>query len=286
MSPGAILPLKATWEEEYRLWQKRPLEKGVSVRVGRRYLPQGCPPDESLCLLVVLGVRRDGRKELLALAEGYRESEQSWTDLFQDLRDRGVQWIGLVIGDGIEGLWKAVREKYPRAYRQRWWVHRMRNVLDKVPDKARDEVLAHLRRIYYAKSREEARQLMREFAANYRSLYPKAVDCLLETQNQLTMYLLFPHEHWQNIKTTNPIESVFSTVKLGTNAARRLGTRLSAVCLVYQILKTSERRLRKIKGPRLVAKTIDTMRHPSNNTRARRAAQEFPTTIDIGSTGS
>ena len=272
LSPGTVLRLKAKWQQEYRLWQKRPLEKEYLYVWADGIYPKGGPLDESLCLLVVLGVTRDGRKEFLALAEGYRESEQSWTDLFADIKSRGVSWIGLVIGDGIKGLWKAVREKFPRAYHQRCWVHRIRNVLDKVPDKAHDEVLAHLRQIYYAASREGARRLMREFAASDRSLYPKAVDCLLETANQLLMYFLFPREHWQSIKTTNPIESIFSTVKLRTKAARRLRTRLSTVCLVYQLLKTSERRLRKINSPRLVATTIDTMKHRSNSTKVRRAA--------------
>jgi putative transposase len=272
LSPGTILRLKAKWEEEYRLWQKRPLEKAYLYVWADGIYPKGGPLDESLCLLVVLGVTRDGRKELLAMAEGYRESAESWTDLFGDLKSRGVGWIGLVIGDGIKGLWKAVREKFPRAYHQRCWVHRMRNILDKVPDKAHDEVLAYLRRIYYASSQEEARKLMREFTARYRELYPRAVDCLLETASQLLIYFLFPREHWQSIKTTNPIESIFSTVKLRTKAARRLRTRLSTVCLVYQLLKTSERRLRKINGPRLVATTIDSMRNRSNNSKARRAA--------------
>jgi transposase-like protein len=272
LSPGTILRLKATWEQEYRLWQKRPLEKEYLYVWADGIYPKGGPLDESLCLLVVLGVTRDGHKELLALAEGYRESEESWTALLADLKSRGVGWIGLVIGDGIKGLWKAVREKFPRAYHQRCWVHRMRNILDKVPDKAHDEVLAHLRRIYYAASREEARKVMREFVASYRTLYPKAVDCLLETGNLLLTYFLYPREHWKSIKTTNPIESIFSTVKLRTKAARRLRTRVSAVCLVYQLLKTSEKRLRKINGPRLVAKTIDSMRNQSNNTRVRRAA--------------
>jgi len=272
LSPGTVLRLKATWEQEYRQWQKRPLEKEYLYVWADGIYPKGGPLDESLCLLVVLGVTRDGRKEILALAEGYRESAESWTELFADLKSRGVSWIGLVIGDGITGLWKAVREKFPRALHQRCWVHRMRNVLDKVPDKAHDEVLAHLRQIYYAASREEAQKLMREFAARYRSLYPRAVDCVLETGKQLLMYFLFPREHWQSIKTTNPIESIFSTVKLRTKAARRLRTRLSTVCLVYQLLKTSETRLRKINGPRLVARTIDVMRRQSNTTRVRKAA--------------
>jgi transposase-like protein len=272
LSPGTIVRLKAKWEQEYRAWQKRPLEKEYLYVWADGIYPKGGPLDETLCLLVVLGVRRDGRKELLALAEGYRESEESWTDLFGDLKNRGVSWIGLVIGDGITGLWKAVREKFPRAYHQRCWVHRMRNILDKVPDKAHDEVLAWLRRMYYASSLKEARTLMQEFATNYRALYPRAVECLWETRNQLVMYFLFPREHWKSIKTTNPIESIFSTVKLRTKAARRLRTRLSTVCLVFQLLTTSERRLRKINGPRLVATTIDTMRHQPNNTRVRKAA--------------
>ena len=131
----------------------------------------------------------------------------------------------------------------------------MRNTLDKVADKAHEEVLAHLRRIYYAKSRQEALALMKDFARTYRSLYPKAVACLLETSHQLTMYFLFPRQHWQSIKTTNPRESIFSTV-----------------CLVYQLLRTSERRLRKINSPHLVAKTLDAMKTQSRGTKARKAA--------------
>lgn len=271
LSPGTVLRLKAQWEAEYRQWQKRPLEKEYLYVWADGIYPKGGPIDESLCLLVVVGVTRQGRKEVLALAEGYRESDESWMDLFDDIKRRGVTWIGMVIGDGIKGLWKAVREKFPRAYHQRCWVHRMRNVLDKVPDKAHDEILAALRLMYYAGSEKEARMLVREFALRYRSLYPKAVECLLETTNQLLSYFHFPRQHWKSIKTTNPIESIFSSVKLRTNAARRLRTRLSAVCLVYQILRTSERRLRKINSPKLVAKTIDTMRRHSN-TRVRRAA--------------
>lgn len=272
LSPGTILRLKAHWEQEYHQWQKRPLEREYLYVWADGIYPKGGPLDESLCLLVVLGLTRDGRKELLALAEGYRESEESWQDLFGDIKERGVSWIGLVIGDGIKGLWRAVREKYPHAFHQRCWVHRMRNVLDKLPDKAHDEVLACLRRMYYAKTRQEAERLMREFVTAYRARYPRAVDCLLETRDQLTAYFLFPRQHWQTIKTTNPIESIFSTVKLRTKAARRLRTRISTVCLVYRLLQTSERNLRRINSPNLIANTIDHMKHQSRTSRARTAA--------------
>jgi transposase-like protein len=206
----------------------------------------------------------------LALAEGYRESEESWKEVFRDLKKRGVSWIGLVVGDGIKGLWKAVRECFPHAYRQRCWVHKMRNVLDKVPDKAYDEVVAALREIYHAKSEKEARDLMQSFVLRYRSLYPRAVDCLQDAGDQLFSYFRFPRIHWKSLKTTNPIESLFSAVKLRTKAARRLRTRMSAVCLVFQVLKQSERRIRRINGYTNVAKTIDTLK--SQTLKLRKAA--------------
>ena len=152
LSPTTIVRLKQRWEQEYRTWKERPLDKEYLYVWADGIYPKGGPIDESLCLLVVVGVKRTGAKELLALAEGYRESEESWKEVFHDLKERGVSWIGLIVGDGIKGLWKAVRECFPHAHHQRCWVHKMRNVLDKVPDKAYDEVLAVLREIYHTKS--------------------------------------------------------------------------------------------------------------------------------------
>lgn len=270
LSPTTIVRLKQKWEEEYHQWKQRPLEGDYLYAWADGIYPKGGPLDESLCLLVVVGVTRSGRKEVLALAEGYRESEESWKEVFRDLKKRGVKWIGLVIGDGMKGLWKAVRECFPRSLRQRCWVHKMRNILDKVPDKVYDEILAALREIYHAKSEKEARALIQAFVDRYRSLYPRAVRCLQDDIHALSNYFCFPRSHWKSIKTTNPIESLFSAVKLRSKAARRLRTRVSAVCLVFQVLRNSERRIRSINGHRIVGKTIDAMK--SNSTKVRRAA--------------
>ena len=272
LSPTTIVRLKQKWEEEYQTWKKQPLEKEYLYVWADGIYPKGGPIDESLCLLVVVGVKRTGAKELLALVEGYRESEESWKEVFHDLKNRGVRWVGLIVGDGIKGLWKAVREVFPRAGHQRCWVHKMRNVLDKVPDKAYDEVLAALREIYHAKSEKEAKDLTRAFVARYRSLYPRAVDCLQDACEQLFTYFRFPRIHWKSLKTTNPIESLFSAVKLRTKAARRLRTRMSAVCLVFQVLKQSERRIRRINGYTIVSRTIDAMKAQGRAPKVRKAA--------------
>jgi transposase-like protein len=260
LSATTIVRLKAKWEQEYQAWRERPLDSDYLYVWADGIYPKGGPIDESLCVLVVVGVKRTGEKELLTLAEGYRESEESWKEVFRDLKKRGVKWMGLIVGDGILGLWKAVREYFPRALRQRCWVHKMRNVLDKVPEKAYDEVLAALREIYHATSEQEARELTRAFVARWGRLYPKAVKCLQEACDQLFTYFRFPRRHWKSLKTTNPIESLFSAVKLRTKVARRLRTRISAVCLVFQVLKHSERRIRRMNGYTIVARTIDIMK--------------------------
>lgn len=270
LSPTSIVRLKQKWEQEYDQWKQRPLQNDYLYAWADGIYPKGGPVDESLCLLVVVGVRRSGHKEVLAIVEGYRESEESWKEVFGDLKKRGVRWIGLVVGDGIKALWKAVREHFPRSLRQRCWVHKMRNILDKVPDKVYDEILAALREIYHAKSENEARALIHAFVATYASRYPQAVKCLMDDLQSLLTYFRFPRIHRKSIKTTNPIESLFSAVKLRTKAARRLRTRMSTVCLVFQVLRHSERRIRRIAGYTIVGKTIDTMK--SNSSKVRIAA--------------
>lgn len=270
LSGPSIVRLKAQWEEDYKRWKAQPLEEEYLYLWADGIYPKAGAVDESLALLTVVGVDRQGRKKLLAIVEGYRESEESWTDLLKDLKRRGVRWIGLVIGDGIEGLWKAVREVFPKSKRQRCWVHKMRNVLDKVPKKAHEEVLENLRLIYHAKSYKDAQVLKQEFIRRYRSLYPKAVQSLEEAGEALFTYFRFPQQHWIHLKTSNPIESLFATVRIRTQAARRMRTRVAAVCLVFQLLKNSEQRLRRIRAYTIVADTIDHLR--TQNTRGRRAA--------------
>jgi len=270
LSTSTIVRLKQQWEQEYLTWKKRPLDKEYLYVWADGIYPKGGPVDETLALLSVVGVNRQGRKTLLAIEEGYRESQESWKDLLRGLKRRGVKWIGLVIGDGIDGLWKAVREIYPKSRHQRCWVHKMRNVLDKVPKKAHDEVLEQLRLMYNAKSYKEAQAFKREFILRYRTLYPKAIQSLLEAGEALFTYFHFPQRHWIHLKTTNPIESLFATARLRTAAAKRMRTRTGAVCLIFQLLKNSEQRLRRIRSYTLVADVIDQLR--SKDFKRRKAA--------------
>ena len=270
LSTGSIARLKAQWEKQHQQWRNQALEAEYLYVWADGFYPKGGPVDETLAVLVVVGVDRRGRKRLLALEEGYRESEESWIDLLRGLKRRGVKWIGLVIGDGIDGLWKAVRSIFPMSWHQRSWLHKMRNILDKVPNKAHDDVLDELRLIYHAKSYKDALELSREFMQRYRALYPKAVKSLLEAGDALFTYFRFPQRHWIHLKTTNPIESLFATVRLRTRAARRMRTRIGTLCLVFQLLKTSEPRLRRIRSYTLVADVIDQMR--SRQLKKRKAA--------------
>jgi len=260
LSAASIVRLKTEWEEEYQRWKKRPVQAEYLYVWADAIYPKGGPVDETLALLVVVGVDRQGRKAVLAIEEGYRESDESWTDLLRDLKRRGMRWMGLMIGDGMSGLWKAVRTVFPMTHHQRCWVHKMRNILDKVPKKAHDEILERLRLMYRANSYKEAQILRRDFIRRYRLLYPKAVASLQEAGEALFTYFRFPRRHWIHLKTTNPIESLFATVRIRTQAARTMRSRLGALCLVFQILKNSEHRLRRIRAYTIVADTIDQLR--------------------------
>ena len=263
LSPNTIVRLKAQWQEEFKAWQQKPLEaEYLYVYVDGVY-PKVGPKDEKMALLVAIGVNRLGEKHVLAILEGYRESMQSWRELFRQLKSRGVKWIGMVIADGVDSVRKALREVFPKSREQRCWVHKMRNVLDKVPNVAEDEVKAALQAMYNARSREEALRLKTEFAAKYQERYPRAVASLEEAGALLFTYFDFPKEHWKSIKTTNPLESMFSSVRLRTDAARRIPVAASGTHLVFKVLTHAETRLRRIHGYKTVAETIDRMQRRS-----------------------
>jgi transposase-like protein len=272
LSDSTIVRLKQQWKEDYARWMKRPLQGEYLYLWVDGVYPKAGPKDENLALLVVVGANRRGEKELLALVEGYRESTESWKDLFRSLKRRGVRWVGMMIADGVPGVEKALRDVFPHAKRQRCWVHKMRNVLDKVPLKAHDEIHQKLSAMYHARSRQEALRLRADFVEAYRSSYPAAVRSLLEPGDRLFTYFDFPRSHWRSIKSTNVIESIFSAVKLRTDAARRIRRRDSATYLVFKLLIAAERRWHRLNGYRLVAQTIDQMKRKSPSTKVRIAA--------------
>jgi putative transposase len=257
LSETSILRQKQQWEAEYHAWKKRPLEKEYLYVWADGVYPKAGPKDEQMAVLVVIGLNRKGEKELLAIEEGYRESAESWRDVFRDLKRRGLQWIGMMVADGVPGLWKALRDAFPTTRRQRCWVHKMRNILDKVPQTAYDEILQALREIYHASSKDQALGLVKAFVAHYGHRYPKAVACLQESLDVLFSYFHFPRQHWKSIKSTNVIESLFSAVKLRTDAARRIPKRESALFLVFKLLLNQQQRLKKIHGFKLVPQTIE-----------------------------
>lgn len=257
ISDSTIVRLKESWKKEYSEWKRRTLQKEyLYVWIDGIY-PKAGPKDDKMALLVAVGLNKRGQKELLAIEEGYRESFESWRDFLRDLKKRGVRWIGLTIADGIAGVWKALREVFPGSRQQRCWIHKMRNVLDKVPKRAEDEIREELRAMYYARTEKEALRLKTEFIQRYRSLYPKAVESLKEASDRLFTYFVFPKSHWPSIKSTNVIESIFSSVKLRTDAARRIRRRDSALYLVFKLLMVAEANLNRIRGFNLVARSIE-----------------------------
>lgn len=260
LSPASIVRLKQEWEQEYKAWKERPLQADYLYVWTDGVYPKAGPKDENMAVLVVVGLNRKGEKEILAIEEGYRESEETWRDIFRNLKQRGVRWIGLAIADGLDGLRQAVRDVFPLTKHQRCFVHKMRNVLDKIPHELHDEVQKALQKIYNASSRAEALSLKQAFIARYGQKYPKAVKSLNEAGDLLFSYFDFPEPHWKSIKSTNVIESMFAAVKLRTDATRRIRTRESALYLVFKLLTTQEQRLHKIRGYRRVAETIDAIK--------------------------
>lgn len=220
LSPASVVRLKSVWEEEYDAWRKRSLAPSYAyIWADGIYLKAGLG-DEKAALLVVLGVNEDGSKTPLAMMEGYRESTESWADVLRDLKQRGLKKIRLAIGDGNPGLWGALREVFPEATEQRCWMHKMANVLDKLPKKAQPEGKSRLRAIYNAPTRAEAEKHIQAFVERFRAAYPRATECLLADKEPLLAFYAYPKAHWKSIRTTNPLESPFSSVRLRTNATR------------------------------------------------------------------
>ena len=255
LSPATISRLRVKWAEEYEEWVKRPLTShyayiwadGIYIKVGRN--------KTKLALLVVMGADVDGRKHLLTLIAGQRESTEQWLEVLRDLKERGVKWIGLAVADGIPGFWSALGKAFPATKRQRCWVHMMRNVLDKLPKSKQSQALKSLQRIYGAATRGEALARIARFAESYKA-YPPAVKCLVENQDDLSGYFDFPKEHWRHLKTTNPIESPFGPVKSRVNRAKRMMQHWSALGLVFKLLEDQQTRWHRLDAPELVAAVI------------------------------
>jgi len=253
LSATTISRLVRIWQDEYRDWRKRSLvgKDYVYIWVDGVHFNVRLEEDRLACL-VVIGVNVDGTKEVIALEDGYRESEESWASLLRDLKRLGMPAPMLAIGDGALGFWAAVRKVYPKTREQRCWVHKIRNVLDKLPKRLQPRAKDMLHEIMYAPDRESAREDIERFAEEYEARYPKAVECLLKDKDTLLTYFNFPAEHWIHLRTTNPIESPFATVKARTRQTKGAGSRKSGLAMAFKLALAAQDHWRKVNAPHLV----------------------------------
>jgi transposase-like protein len=251
LSPASIVKLKKIWNEEFEKWSKRLITKkyvyiwadgvNVQVRLGE---------DKKVCLLVIIGATENGEKELLAVHPGYRESSESWLTVLRSLIDRGMSSPMLAIGDGALGFWSAVRQckGFEKTKEQRCWVHKIANVLDKLPKRVQADAKTLLHEMMMANTEADAKKSKESFEKLFSDKYPKAVDCLNKNWSELTTFFSYPSQHWQHIRTTNPIESAFATVKLRTKVTKGAGSKETATVMAFKLLDECQKKWRKLRG--------------------------------------
>jgi len=263
LSAGTIVRLKESWEQEYQEWLKRDL-------TGKRYVYFWADgvyfnvrlSDERPCVLVIVGALADGTKELVALVDGERESALSWKELLLDLKRRGLATgPEISVGDGALGFWAALDEVFPLSRRQRCWVHKTANVLDKMPKSLQAAAKAMLHRMYLAATKAEALRVYADFLALYAAKCPKACACLEKDKEELFTFYDFPAEHWGHLRTTNPVESTFGTVRHRHRQTKGCGSRTTTLTMAHQLLLQAEKHWRKLNRYELVLKVISGVKY-------------------------
>jgi transposase-like protein len=259
LSPGVISRLTAEWETEYQRWQHRDLSarRYVYIWADGVYLQARMEP-EAECILVVIGATPEGKKELVGFHVGRRESSQSWRELLVDLKARGLAVAPEVaVGDGALGFWKALDEVFPGACHQRCWVHKVANVLNKFPKSMTPTVKSDLRDVWQAETRAAAEAAMDTFAAKYEAKYAKAVACLAKDREALLVFLDFPAEHWDHLRTANPIESVFATVRHRTVRTKGALSQNTAKLMAFTLVRAASKKWRRLKGASQLPLVVD-----------------------------
>jgi transposase-like protein len=254
LSASTINRLTRDWQEERRGWQKRLLKGKDYVYIWADGVNFNVRLEEDrLTCLVIIGVNIDGTKEVIAIEEGYRESTESWASVLRDLKRRGMPAPVLAVGDGALGFWAALREVYPETREQRCWVHKIANVLDKLPKRLQARAKMMLHEIMRAPSRQEAEDEITHFVEEYQARYPKAAECLTTDQDTLLTFFDFPAEHWIHLRTTNPIESPFATVKARTRVTKGAGSRKAGLAMAFKLILAAQDRWRRVNAAHLVA---------------------------------
>jgi putative transposase len=276
LSPSSLARLKGQWQVEYETWQKRRLDDlhVVYVWADGLYVKAGLE-DTKAALLVLIGALTDGRKVVLAVASGQRESKESWGLLLRDLAKRGLQPWRCTIADGALGVWAALGEQYPELAEQRCWNHKLVNVLDALPTKHQAAASALLRTMPYADTQEACEKLRDQFTARYHALAPKAVERLHDDWERLVTFYQFPHEHWVHLRTTNIVESPFATVRLRTTAAKRFKKVENATAVIWKLLQVAESAFRRVKGADLLPAVYAGARYVDGVKQLTRAPQKL-----------
>jgi transposase-like protein len=258
LSAAVLGRLKRQWHDEYRTWCQRQLDKTRWVYVWADGIYSGLRAEgQKLCALVIIGVNERGEKHFLAIEDGVRESTQSWREVLLALKARGLEQAPeLAIGDGALGLWAALDEVYPATRHQRCWVHKSANVLNALPKSVQPKVKAALHEIWMAPTRRDAEQAFRRFETTYEAKYPKAVDKLVKDRAALLAFYDFPAAHWVSIRTTNPIESSFATIRHRTDRAKGCVTRDTMLAMIYKLGMGAEQNWRRLRGFQHLAKVI------------------------------
>ena len=254
LSKSSIRRLRRGWTEEFGAWSRRPLEdrEVVYMWADGIYVKAGLERDKAAVLVVIGAMRDGGKEEVLALMSGYRESVESWAGVLRDLRARGIGAPRLMVGDGNAAIWGAARQIWPEAGEQRCWNHKMRNVLDRLPQREQAEAKDLLRNVAYAPTRADAVKAREVFARRYRPWYPKAVDVLEDDWERMVAFYDFPEDHWKHLRTTNVVESPFAAVRLRTTAAKRFKRVESATALIRKLLLVADKRFRRLDAPHLL----------------------------------
>ena len=262
LSANTVVRLKEQWAKEHDEWRRQSLAEhefvylwadGVYFNVRLE--------DDRQCILVLLGATKDGKKRLLGILDGFRESEQSWSELLLELKQRGLSVPPkLAVGDGALGFWKALRKVFPTTREQRCWVHKTANVLNALPRSVQAKAKKDLHEIWQAETRDDAHRAFDVFVEKYEPKFPKATDKLVRDRDALLAFYDFPAQHWSHLRTTNPIESTFATVRLRHRRTKGSGTRHACLAMVFRLIQLAERNWRRLKGSNLLLKVVDGVR--------------------------
>jgi putative transposase len=259
LSATSVTRMTEDWQDQYQRWNKRDLSGKHYVYIWADGIYFGCRlTDDRPCVLVLMGATADGRKELIAMIDGQRESEQSWRSLLLDLKDRGLtEPPKLATGDGSLGFWRALAQVFPSTIHQRCWVHKTMNVLDKLPKSVQGAAKAHLHEIWMSATKADAIKAFDRFIEVYGTKWPRAAECLEKDRAELLAFYDFPAEHWQHLRTSNPIESTFATVRLRTYRTKGPGSRVAGLAMAFKLAEKAQSTWRKLNGSEKLQDLID-----------------------------